>query len=160
MSNILDFLNKDEAEIFLSQLETLKFKEDEVILKEGSKNSSLYIIKKGLVRVQKKVEGKDMILDDLKEGETIGELTFLEKGVSSASCIAVLNSELLAIDRRDFDSFSIEYPHISSKIYLALALKLKERIIKTNELLATYFNISKNLMENENFRRFYSFCFK
>jgi len=160
VKNLLDYLNEEEKGIFLNHLETLKFKEDEVIIKEGTKNNSLFIIKKGLVRVQKKVEGKDMILDDLKEGETIGEITFLEEGKSSASCIAVLNSEVYAIDRKDFDEFSIQYPFISTKILLAIALKLKERIIKTNELLATYFNITKNLTENENFRRFYGFCFK
>lgn len=160
MRSLFDFLNGEEKKIFENHLETLKFKEDEVIIKEGTKNNSLYIIKKGLIRVQKKVEGKDMILDDLKEGETIGELTFLEEGKSSATCIAVLNSEVYAISREDFDEFSVKYPFISTKLLLAIALKLKDRIVKTNETLATYFNISQNLIENESFRRFYSFCFK
>lgn len=160
MKNFLNYLSKEEKKIFLENLEILRFKEDEIIIKEGAKNNSLYIIKKGLVRVQKKVEGKDMILDDLKDGETIGELTFLEEGKSSATCIAVLNSEVYAIGRKEYDEFSVQYPFISTKILLAIALKLKERIVKTNELLATYFNITKNLTENEQFRRFYSFCFK
>ncbi|MEJ5167250.1 MAG: cyclic nucleotide-binding domain-containing protein, partial [Thermoanaerobaculia bacterium] len=69
MRSLFDFLNGEERKIFENHLEILKFKEDEVIIKEGTKNNSLYIIKKGLIRVQKKVEGKDMILDDLKEGE-------------------------------------------------------------------------------------------
>lgn len=160
MKNLFDYLDHAEKETFQRYLEVLKFKEDEVILNEGAKNNSLYIIKKGLVRVQKKVEGKNLILDDLKEGETIGEITFLEEGKSSASCIAVLNSELYAISRKDFDEFSVQYPFISTKLLLGIALKLKERIVKTNETLATYFNISQNLIENEQFRRFYSFCFK
>lgn len=160
MKNLLDYLSSEEKKVFLEKLEILRFKEDEIIIKEGTKNNSLYIIKKGLVRVQKKVEGKDMILDDLKDGETIGELTFLEEGKSSASCVAVLNSEVYAIGRKEYDEFSVQYPFISTKILLAIALKLKERIVKTNELLATYFNITKNLTENEQFRRFYSFCFK
>lgn len=160
MKTLFDYLDPSEKQIFIEHLEILKFKEDETIIKEGTKNNSLYIIKKGLIRVQKKVEGKDMILDDLKEGETIGELTFLEEGKSSATCIAVLNSELYAISRSDFDEFSAKYPFISTKLLLAIALKLKERIVKTNETLATYFNISQNLIENESFRRFYSFCFK
>lgn len=160
MKNLLNYLSEEEKEIFVENLEILRFKEDEIIIKERTKNNSLYIIKKGLIRVQKKVEGKDMILDDLKEGETIGELTFLEEGKSSATCIAVLNSEVYAIGRKEFDEFSIQYPFISTKILFAIALKLKERIVKTNELLATYFNITKNLTENEQFRRFYSFCFK
>lgn len=160
MKTLFDYLDPSEKQIFIDHLEILKFKEDEIIIKEGTKNNSLYIIKKGLIRVQKKVEGKDMILDDLKEGETIGELTFLEEGKSSATCIAVLNSELYAISRSDFDEFSVKYPFISTKLLLAIALKLKERIVKTNETLATYFNISQNLIENESFRRFYSFCFK
>lgn len=160
MKNLLNYLSEEEKKIFLENLEILRFKEDEIIIKEGKKNNSLYIIKKGLVRVQKKVEGKDMILDDLKDGETIGELTFLEEGKSSATCIAVLSSEVYAIGRKEYDEFSVQYPFISTKILLAIALKLKERIVKTNELLATYFNITKNLTENEQFRRFYSFCFK
>lgn len=160
MQNLLNYLSEEEKKIFIENLEILRFKEDEIIIKEGTKNNSLYIIKKGLIRVQKKVEGKDMILDDLKDGETIGELTFLEEGKSSASCVAVLNSEVYAIGRKEYDEFSVQYPFISTKILFAIALKLKERIVKTNELLATYFNITKNLTENEQFRRFYSFCFK
>lgn len=160
MKNILEFLTNEEREIFLKNFELLKFNEGEIIIKEGTKNNTLFIIKKGLVRVQKKVEGKDMILDDLKEGETIGELTFLEEGKSSATCISIINSELYGIDRKDFDKFSIDYPFISSKFLLAIALKLKDRILKTNELLSVYFNISQNLIENESFRRFYSYCFK
>lgn len=160
MKNLFDLLNDEEKKIFENHLEILKFKEDDVVIKEGAKNNSLFIIKKGLIRVQKKVEGKKMILDDLKEGETLGELTFLEEGKSSATCVAVLGSELYAIDKESFDEFSLNYPYISTKILMGIALKLKDRIIKTNELLATYFNISQNLIENENFRRFYSFCFK
>jgi len=41
-----------------------------------------------------------------------------------------------------------------------MALNLKERLLKTNDLLASYFNISQSMMENEQFRKFCAYCFQ
>ena len=79
------------------------FGKDEQIIREGGMNQTLFFIEQGTVRVARMVEGKELILDDLKEGDAFGELTFLEAGPSSAACKALTGVKVLAIHRKEFD---------------------------------------------------------
>ncbi len=160
MVSIQQFLSPEEKKFLMEQMEPLMFQEDELIIREGGMNQTLYWIEKGVVRVSRMVEGKELILDDLKEGDAFGELTFLEAGPSSAACKALASTKVLAMHRKEFDRICESYPQIGASVWLAMSLNLKERILKTNDLLANYFNISRSLMENEQFRKFYAYCFQ
>lgn len=160
MQSVLEFLTPEERSFLLSQMEVMSFQEDELIIREGGMNQTLFFIEKGTVRVARVVEGKELILDDLKEGDAFGELTFLEAGPSSAACKALTAVKVLAIHRKEFDKIVELHPAIGAKAWLAMAMNLKARLIKTNDLLANYFNISQSLMQNEQFRKFYAYCFQ
>jgi CRP-like cAMP-binding protein len=160
MQPILGFLTPEERSFLLSQMEVMSFTEDEMIIREGGMNQTLFFIEKGTVRVSRVVEGKELILDDLKEGDAFGELTFLEAGPSSAACKALTGVKVLAVHRMEFDKIVEQHPAIGAKVWLAMAMNLKGRLLKTNDLLANYFNISQSLMQNEQFRKFYAYCFQ
>jgi CRP/FNR family transcriptional regulator, cyclic AMP receptor protein len=160
MLSIMHFLDAEEKEMLTAQMEPLLFKEDEVIIREGGLNATLFKIDHGVVRVIRRVEGKELILDDLHEGDAFGELTFLEGGPSSAECKALSHTRVLAMHRKEFDKICESHPQIGARVWLAMALNLKERLLKTNDLLASYFNISQSMMENEQFRKFYAYCFQ
>jgi CRP-like cAMP-binding protein len=160
MVSILHFLGPDEKKFLMDQMEPLVFQEDEVIIREAGMNATLFWIEKGVVRVSRQVEGKELILDDLKEGDAFGELTFLESGPAAAECKALTSTRVLAMHRMEFDKICETHPQLGASVWLAMSLNLKERLLKTNDLLASYFNISRSLMENEQFRKFYAYCFQ
>ena len=89
MLSMMHFLDADEKKLVMGMMEPLAFQEDEVIIREGGLNATLFKIEHGVVRVIRRVEGKELILDDLHEGDAFGELTFLEGGPSSAECKAL-----------------------------------------------------------------------
>lgn len=74
----------------------LKYRKGEQIIKQGDYGISIYIVLRGRVEVFREVEGEKMSLAFLGPGDTIGEMTFLNKKVEvrSASARATEDSEL------------------------------------------------------------------
>ena len=67
--------DKVENEKELSQV--VHFETGELIIKEGKEERTMYILKKGRVRVFKTYLGKRLTLGVLGAGEVFGELSFL-----------------------------------------------------------------------------------
>ncbi|HPR64640.1 MAG TPA: cyclic nucleotide-binding domain-containing protein [Thermoanaerobaculia bacterium] len=151
----------DEEKTYLEGFaEHLTLAKGDVVIEPGVVHSSLYVILKGTVRVLHVVSGRELILASLGEGQTLGELSFIESGKSSATCRALTDVALLRFDRAAMDRISEERPVLAARIWHVLALELKHRLLRTNENLASFFNISQTLTENEQFRVMYGNCFR
>ena len=79
-----------------SRVNILKYRKGEQIIKHGDYGISIYIVLRGRVEVFRESEGREIPLAFLGPGETIGEMTFLDKKaeVRSASARATEDSEL------------------------------------------------------------------
>ena len=78
------------------QASVLKYRKGEQIIKQGDYGISIYIIMRGKVEIFRESEEKEVPLAVLGPGETIGEMTFLNRKVEvrSASARALEASEL------------------------------------------------------------------
>jgi len=66
------------------------YSDRETIIREESKNSGVYVILEGRVKIQKKTSRGLVTLGTLKKGAVLGEMAFLTagKGVRSVSAVA------------------------------------------------------------------------
>lgn len=123
----------------------LKYRKGEQIIKQGDYGISIYIVLRGRVEVLREVEGEEISLAILGPGDTIGEMTFLNKKVEvrSASARATEDSEL-----------EVWHPSILAKKYEEVPPVLKlmidqalSRLAAMNKLLE---RLDMSLLEAQN----------
>ncbi len=133
---ILEGLSVKELKEFERIVHHRNFKTNEHIFWEGEPGVGMYIIKKGSVKIYRKLsEGHDKELAMLKSGDFFGELALLDESPRSASAVAMEESQLLGIYHPElFDVFE-RVPKIGLKVLVKLAKIIGMRLRKTNEQL-------------------------
>jgi CRP-like cAMP-binding protein len=110
---------EDETEKF-----TRQYPKDTMVFSEAMPGKELYIIQKGSVKITKIVNGNEVLLAVLKQGDIFGEMALLENKPRSASAIAFEDSVLLAVTKENFARMVKSQPQIISR----LTTLLSERI--------------------------------
>jgi len=150
----------DELMALSRDLQKAQFTPGDSILDEGNANRALHILKSGRIRVSRRVESGEVTLCDLEAGQTFGELSIIEDGVASASLRAVTNTEVLSISMHDLARFLRETPAAGAKFWRAIAVDLRRRLLQTNDVVRSYFEVNRALIENPTFRQAYAMCNK
>ncbi len=109
-----------------------KCKQGRTIIHERKQGASIYVVKKGELKVTHLVRGKRRELGTVCAGQHFGELSFIDKKPRSASVYAAEDSELLVITRKTFDKLLESTPQLQAKLLQALledvCQKLRERV--------------------------------
>src|SRR3972149_7702082 len=108
-------------------------KKGEMVIKEKVPSDSLFVIKKGCVNITQ--AGKLLVV--LGEGQPIGELSFIDKGLPSASGETAEETELIKIPSDAFDALITRDHEIAAKVFRSMALNLCRKLRDTNDWLAT-----------------------
>lgn len=162
-----DFLRKvplfvefepDELEHLRRVLHVTRFAPGDVILQEGNANRALHIVRSGRIRVSRQVQDRDVSLCDLAPGQTFGELSIIEDGVASATLKAVSDAEVLSISMNDLAEFLRVKPAAAAKFWREIAIDLRRRLLQTNDVVRSYFEVNRALVENPTFREAYAMC--
>ena len=147
-----------ELEALGRGLQTTRFNAGDTILEEGNANRALHILKSGRIRVSRRVDDSEVALCDLDAGQTFGELSIIEDGVASASLRATTSAEVLSISMHDLAKFLRDTPAAGAKFWRAIAIALRRRLIQTNDVVRSYFEVNRALVENPTFRQAYAMC--
>ncbi len=104
----------DEMVAVIGGLKLLAFERGGVILREGEKGASLYMLTSGRVRAFRKdpMSGQQRPLGDLGEGAFFGELSILTGQPRIASVVALSRCELLELDRPTLEEIGKAHPHV------------------------------------------------
>jgi hypothetical protein len=130
----------------------------DIILQEGNANRALHIVRGGRIRVTRQVQDREVSLCDLMAGQTFGELSIIEDGVASASLRAVGETEVLSISMSDLAEFLRAKPSAAAKFWRQIAVDLRRRLLQTNDVVRSYFEVNRALVENPTFREAYAMC--
>ena len=147
-----------ELETLDGRLTTTVHAPGAIILEEGATNRALHFMREGKVRVSRRVDGTDVILSDLTAGQTFGEMSILEDGFATATLTAVTPVVILSISMNDLAAFLRESPSAGAKFWHAMALDLRKRLLQTNDVVRSYFEVNRALVENPTFREAYAMC--
>jgi CRP/FNR family cyclic AMP-dependent transcriptional regulator len=148
----------DELEHLRRVLHPTRFAPGDVILEEGNANRALHLVRSGRIRVSRQVGEHDVPLCDLVDGQTFGELSIIEDGVASATLKAVTNTEVLSITMGDLAEFLRRNPVAAAKFWRQIAIELRRRLLQTNDVVRSYFEVNRALVENPTFREAYAMC--
>ena len=127
-------------------LETAKFHSNDLIFKEGTEPSHIYIIKSGKVKIncETKIDNEPFEIVILDVGECFGETSVIGILPHSGSAIAMEDSELIILSRNAL----MKLYHTDAKLFgiiiLNIAREACRRLYRTNHVLLQYAAISNN----------------
>jgi CRP/FNR family transcriptional regulator len=108
------------------------FRKKETVFSEGDPSDWLYIVKKGKVKITKiSQEGKEIILEVISPMEFFGGIAVVRGFPYPANAVAMEDTELLKISRKDLMSLMDRFPTL---MYF-LAMNIGDRIKGSHETL-------------------------
>lgn len=105
----------------------------EAILEQGAEGRHFYVVKTGMVRVSREVDGGQRDLELLGPGGVFGILAALERQPQHASAIAVVPSTVFAMEADDLIDGSQETDRPAITVIRALTKYLREAMEKLEE---------------------------
>ena len=88
----------------------------DVIVRQGAKGSSLFLIARGVVRVSRREGGETLDLATLMAGDFFGEMALLHGGSRTATCRAVTPCSLWELERSDLEAVLDSCPAMRSAL--------------------------------------------
>jgi len=115
---LLRHLPPEDIEEILPCIRTRKLAAGEILFRKGDEGDALYIVAKGSVEVIDTGNGavNAHVLATLSPGQAFGEMALLSGGVRTATVRAEGDTELLAIDKQDFDDLIASDHQLASAV--------------------------------------------
>lgn len=135
---LLEQLETSELEKIAKIIVNTSFKKDEFIFRERDAAKGIYLINTGKVEISKNIsEGWRQTLAILTPGHFCGELSIIEHRQHDANAIALEDTEILLIEKDDFERMESEDAALMSKIIKKLVLVLSHNLTRMNEKFLT-----------------------
>jgi signal-transduction protein with cAMP-binding, CBS, and nucleotidyltransferase domain len=126
-------LNDSEIEALRGSIQIKEYEAGDIIFKEGSSGSELYIVVNGKVSVNKMTAESDQYkIIMLEKGGIFGIMSFLDEASHDATLIAEQKSKVIQMKKSAFDDIANSNLSIASKILRRLAMHLTGIVRKTN----------------------------
>jgi cAMP-binding proteins - catabolite gene activator and regulatory subunit of cAMP-dependent protein kinases len=123
---IFQSLSYEELVKIASIITQKKFKKGEILVHEGEKSDTLFIIRKGRIKLLKiTIQGKEQILNILTNGDFFGELNiFNMNAVANFSAHAMESIEVCMLEQSKMNQIILENPSISLKLLKTVTARL------------------------------------
>ena len=123
-------LGADALNRLASYAHTKSFSAGATIFEKGDPGTSLFAVCSGTVKISNQsTGGKDAVFNLISAGGIFGEIALLDGQPRTADALALINCELMVIDRRDFVPLVSQNPEIALKLIEILC----QRIRRTSE---------------------------
>lgn len=133
-----------DQENLVSLIRRKAIRKGELLFRQGDEGTALYIILEGRIKISVSRRTDTVTLAILGQGEFLGEMALLDDLPRSADAMALEDSQLYALSRKDFLSFLKNNENAVHAVLTALSLRLR----KTDNLLAEmcFLNLSVRLV--------------
>ena len=147
---LFSMLTTDQAQSIADSVVKRRFKRGEIIVEQGEKSNTLFIILTGRVRVvTSDKRGREVILATLQPGDYIGEMSLIDNEAHSATVRAEVQTDMLALGRAEFARCLPENSSMSYAIMKGLVQRLRQadRKIESLALMDVYGRVARALLE-------------
>jgi len=142
-------LTAGELQAISPHAQTRAFPRNAVVLNEGDRTDSLYIILEGRVKAfVADPDGKEVVLSTQGAGEYFGEMA-LDEGPRSASIMTLEPSRFLVVPQSDFKDFLLKNPAVAVRVIEKLIHRVRAltKNVKSLALMDVYGRIARLLLE-------------
>ena len=142
--SLLKGVELESIQALLEECPIQEFKQDDVLIKAGKPNRSVYLLLSGRLSIHLKTDslGPNVILGP---GETVGEMSVIDRQLTSATVVAHENSCVLVLDEKVLWSLVDIYPIVARNLLFILSQRLRHgNILVEASLIET---VSKQELE-------------
>lgn len=100
--------------------------ENELLLREGDKAESVYLVKSGRLKASKQDGAEEVLLGYINPGEFVGEMAYIHGDARSANVVSLTDCELIEIPNDCLDSVLFSKPAWSKALVKTLSSRLKK----------------------------------
>ncbi|MEE9309153.1 MAG: cyclic nucleotide-binding domain-containing protein [Spirochaetia bacterium] len=111
-----------------------KYGDKTVLIKEGDIQQEIYWILSGEVYITRKLGDKYKVMATLGKGELIGEMSFFDKSVRSATVITKGPVEALVFSKENFQEIFSASPQWTKRLLISLSSRIRQMIEKFTNL--------------------------
>lgn len=129
---------------------TRVYPKNTLIICEGDRSDSLYVVLSGKVKVYlNDEEGKEVTLNMQTAGEYFGELAMLDDAPRSASVVTMEETRLAVVSKSAFDECLENNPKIALTVIRGLARRLRELTenVRSLALMDVYGRVAHTLLD-------------
>ena len=107
-----------------------RFKDKQILIREGDIQQKIFWILEGEVYITRKMGDKYKVLATLGKGELIGEMSFFDKSVRSATVIAKGDVHALEFTKENFADIYAASPMWTRRLLVSLAKRIRLMVEK------------------------------
>lgn len=131
-------LAENELRFLADRAVSRNYASGELIFTEGEPCAGLYVVESGQVRIFKtSASGREQVLGSEGPGASIAELPVFDGGTYPASTLAVTESTLLFVSKKDFQALCLEHPEVALKVLRVVGKRLRRLVGIIEELSFT-----------------------
>jgi len=137
-------LTEADQKNLVSLMRRTTIRKGDFLFRQGDEGTALYIILQGRIKISVSRRTDTVTLAILGQGEFLGEMALLDDLPRSANAVALEDSQLYALNRKDMLSFLKNNENAVHAVLSSLSLRLR----KTDNLLAEmcFLNLSARLV--------------
>jgi CRP-like cAMP-binding protein len=134
-SNLYDTLSEEQANALYYAMKEATYDIDETIFKQGERNSNLYFINQGQLKLVYRDEERDVLLKTLGTGHIAGEDTFFFESVCTTSMITLSRVKLNFLEKDTLLKWRDEFPGLEPRLQeYCLKFKRVRDLLKAKNL--------------------------
>lgn len=127
-------LDAQDCAVLAAILETRQLEDGEVLIEEGGRDDSLYLLKSGRLAVTRDATGGDHVtLHVMKAGDLAGEMGFVTGDKHIASLNALGPTEVLVLRREQFEALVSSHPQLVYQVMRAIARSVHNTLSRLNQ---------------------------
>jgi len=137
-NHLFSVFTEDETRRLLEVADLEIYSDGICLFSQGEPPDKFYLILSGAVAVAQSVPRRaDSLLAELAEGETIGEMSFLDRFPRSATAVTRGETRLLSFDFPSFDALLASDKELAVKWFWLFGRALSQRLREANERMKT-----------------------
>lgn len=130
---ILSFLDEEALEALKYHGTFGEYGTGEVIIHEGERQYSLWVVLSGKLEVFVETSGKEVKIAEISEGDCLGEVSIFEPGEASASVRVVETAVLWNLEVEQLQRYFEKLPVAGGQLMLGIAQLLSRRLRSSNQ---------------------------
>ena len=126
-NNVLATFEEEDRAVLSGYGKFIQFKADQIVVKEGASQESLYFLIEGVLHAVHKIKGGLAPLGTIKSGEWFGEMNILDPQQATATCVAHMDSRAWMMTRDQLEQFLNDHPSLGCMLLLGVSEILAKR---------------------------------
>ena len=119
---LFDGLSAVDRDRLFAEFDQVSLARGEALVREGEPAEHLFVVVSGRFGVSR--AGRLGVVSEIGAGETIGEIAFFAGGTRTATVVALRDSIVLRLARRDYEAFAVRMPAVPAVVTAMLARRL------------------------------------